>query len=53
MTKESPLQSDSDESEQLDLFKEDNSDTLIDEYKDLDLEFVKSTRRKFLTWNDF
>ncbi|MCB9093239.1 MAG: hypothetical protein H6620_11835 [Halobacteriovoraceae bacterium] len=42
--------------EQLDLFEEEgakNTDIFVDDYKDLDLEFVKSTRQKFLTWNDF
>jgi hypothetical protein len=53
MTKESSLKSDPDENEQIDLFEEDNSDVVIDDYKDLDLDFLKSTRRRFLTWNDF
>lgn len=53
MAKKSTLKSDSDENEQLDLFEDDSSDVVIDDYKELDLEFVKSTRRRFLTWNDF
>lgn len=53
MEKESTQKSDSDENEQLDLFEGDSSDVVIDGYKGLDLESVKSTRRRFLTWNDF
>jgi len=53
MMKEESLKSDPDDNWKFDLFEEDNADILIDDYKDLDLEFVKSTRRKFLTWNDF
>lgn len=51
--KEPSLKPDSEDIGQLDLFEEGNTDTLIDDYKDLDLELVKSTRHKFLTWNDF
>ena len=35
------------------LDEEDGRDILIDDHEDLELELVKSTRRKFLTWNDF
>lgn len=51
--KEPSLKSDSEDIGQLDLFEEDDTNTIIDDYKDLDLELVKSTRHKFLTWNDF
>ena len=51
--KEPSLKPGSEDIGQLDLFEEGNTDTLIDDYKDLDLELVKSTRHKFLTWNDF
>ena len=35
------------------LDEEDGRDTLVDDYKNLELELVKSTRRRFLTWNEF
>jgi hypothetical protein len=39
--------------EQLDLFQKDQRDVVLDDYKDLELELVESSRQKFLTWNDF
>ena len=41
--------------EQLDMFEKEgkkSSDT-SENYKDLNLEIVQSTRKKFLTWDDF
>ena len=51
----SSLKSDSEDSGQLDMFekKDSNSDIHVDDYKDIDLDFVKSTKHKFLTWNAF
>ena len=53
--KEPSLKSDSEDIGQLDLFEEGDTNTPIDDYKDkdLDLELFESSRRKFLTWNDF
>lgn len=56
--KEPSTKPDSEDIGQLDLFEGNDKNTLIhsskiDDYKDLDLELVKSTRHKFLTWNDF
>lgn len=39
--------------EQQDLFQKDQRDVVLDEYKDLELELLESSRKKFLTWNDF
>ena len=33
--------------------EDDTTDQLIDDYKDLPLELVQSSKRKFLTWRDF
>ena len=39
--------------EQLDLFDEEEDNSSLETYEDLGLEFISSTRRKFLTWNEF
>lgn len=51
----SSLKSDFEDSGQLDMFEEKDidSDIHVDNYKDIDLDFVKSTKHKFLTWNAF
>lgn len=55
MKKNLSSESNIDELEQLDMFEKEgkkSADTSVS-YKDLDLEIVQSTRKKFLTWDDF
>jgi|JI10StandDraft_1071094.scaffolds.fasta_scaffold42604_1 hypothetical protein len=51
--KEPSITTDQKDLEQLDLFQKKNEDKLLNKYEDLELELIKSTRHKFLTWNDF
>lgn len=39
--------------EQLDLFQKDQTDVVLDEHKDRELELLESSSKRFLTWNDF